>query len=282
MIQQVNFFITKIFDVILYPFGFLGDFWAILFLSVLISLIVLVIFKYISSPTRIKDTKNKIKSSILAIRLYKDFWRVITGSFLKSLFYTMKYFMLNIGPVLIIIPILFPIFVQMDIRYGMRPFEPDDIFVFKVRLNSDLKDIKIRLLDSDHFKPVMNPVFINAYEDDERTIPIREVNWKLKCLKPDRTDIRVQVNRQVISKNLVIGKNPGSLSNKKMGKSSVGHFIYPAEKLIENAGPVDTLYLQYPAKSVSLLGLKAHWLIYHLILVIIIVLALRKRFGVEF
>ena len=282
MIQQVNFFITNIFDVILYPFRFVGDSWAILFLSILISLIVLVIFKYISSPTRIKDTKNKIKSSILAIRLYKDFWRVITGSFFKSLFYTLKYFMLNIGPVLIIIPILFPIFVQMDIRYGMRPFEPDEIFVFKAKLNSDLKDIKIRLLDSDHIKPVMNPVFINAYEDDERTRPIREVNWKLKTIKNGITDIQLKVNDRIITKNLVIGKYHGALSNKKLRKSSIDHFIYPAEKLIKNAGPVDTLYLQYPAKSVSLLGLKTHWLIYHLILVIIIVLALRKRFGVEF
>jgi hypothetical protein len=282
MIQKFNYAFTKIFDAILFPFGFLGDFWALLFLSILLSLIVLVIFKYVSSPSRIKDTKNKIKANILAIRLYKDFWRVIAGSFVKSLFYTLKYFMLNIGPVLIIIPILFPIFVQMDIRYGMRSFKTDEIFVFKTQLESDLTDVNIQLLDSDYFKSVMNPVFINAYRDEERARPIREVNWKLKCLKPGRTEIRVRINQQVVSKNLEIGNNTVALSNRRLAKSSLDHFIYPAEKLIENPGPVHTLSLRYPAKSISLLGLKIHWLIVHLILVIIIVLGLRKRFGVEF
>lgn len=282
MIQKFNYALTKIFDVILYPFGLLGDFWALLFLSILLSLIVLVIFKYISSPSRIKDTKNKIKSSILAIRLYKDFWKVIAGSFVKSLFYTLKYFMLNIGPVLIIIPILFPIFVQMDIRYGMRPFKADDIFVFKAQLDSELTDVNIQLLDSDHFQPVMNPVFINAYIDEERSRPIREVNWKLKCLKPGRSEIRIRINEQVIFKKLEIGEKTVALSNRKLARSALDHFIYPAEELIINPGPVHTLSLRYPAKSISLLGLKIHWLILHLILVVVIVLALRKRFGVEF
>lgn len=282
MIQKFNYALTRIFDVILYPFGLLGDFWAILFLSILLSLIVLVIFKYVSSPSRIKDTKNKIKSSILAIRLYKDFWKVITGSFVKSLFYTLKYFMLNIGPVLIIIPILFPIFVQMDIRYGMRPFKADDVFVFKARLDSDLSDINIQLLNNDDFKPVMNPVFINAYRDEERTRPIHEVNWKLKCLKPGRTELRVRINQQVVVKNLEISGKTVALSNRKLAQSSWAHFLYPAEKCLKNPGPVHTLSLRYPSKSISMFGLKIHWLVLHLILVVVIVLALRKRFGVEF
>jgi hypothetical protein len=282
MIQKFNYALTKIFDVILYPFGFLGDFWALLFLSILLSLIVLVIFKYVSSPKRIKDTKNKIKSSILAIRLYKDFWKVIAGSFVKSLFYTLKYFMLNIGPVLIIIPILFPIFIQMDVRYGMRPFKANEVFVFKARLDSDLTGMNIRLLDSDHFEPVMNPIFINAYKDEERTQPIREVNWKLKCLKPGRSEIRVRINDQMVRKSLEVGEKTLALSNRKLARSSLDHFIYPVEALIENPGHVHTLSLRYPAKNISVLGLEINWLILHLILVVVIVLALRKRFGVEF
>jgi hypothetical protein len=282
MLQKINHAFTRFVDVILYPFGFLGDFWALLFLSILLALIVLIIFKYISSPSRIKDTKNKIKSSILAIRLYKDFWRVITGSFLKSLFYTLKYFMLNIGPVLIILPVLFPFFVQMDVRYGMRPLKPDEIFVLKAQFNSDLKDLNIRLLDSESFKPVMKPVFINAYLDEERTRPVREVNWKLKCLKPGQADIRIEINGKTVRKNLHIGGKTRALSNRKLARSSWAHFIYPAEKLIEEPGPVRALSLRYPGKSISVLGIRMHWLIIHLVLIVVFVLALRKRFGVEF
>ena len=96
MIQQLNTLISKLFTILLYPFGLLGEFWEILFLSILSSLVVLVAYKLVSSPRMITQTTNQIKSSILAIRLYKDFSSVIITSFLKSLYYTGKYFILNL------------------------------------------------------------------------------------------------------------------------------------------------------------------------------------------
>ena len=282
MIQAVNYSITKFFDFFLYPFRFLSDFWGILFLSILVSLVVLIIYKYVSSPQKIKQAKNQIKSSILGIRLYKDFWKVITGSFLRSLFYTLKYFILNFGPVLIIIPILFPLFVQMDVRYGMRPFKPGEVFAVKAAFNANVNDLKIDMLENKQFQPVMNPVFINAYRDENRTIPIREVNWKLKMTGEGTTDILIRVNDRVFDKSLVSGKYSGALSNKKFEKSSIEHFIYPVEKLLAGSQYLKSISIRYPSKSVSFLGIRTHWLVYHLILVLIIVLALRKRFGVEF
>lgn len=282
MIQTVNTTITRVFDILLIPFGLLGDFWELLFLSVLVSLIVLYVFRWISSPGKIKDAKNKIKSNILAIRLYKDFWKVITGSFFKSLFYTMKYFLLNFGPVLILLPFIFPIFVQMDIRYGMRPFHPNEVFSVKARFDANVYDLDITLLDNDHFIPVMKPVFINAYRDEDRTQPIRQVNWKLKALKTGQTDIRIRVNDQTIAKNLVIGDHQGALSNRKFRRSSIDHFIYPAERCFRASDHVESVILRYPHKNVSLLGIGIHWLVIHLVLVVVIVLGLRKRFGVEF
>jgi len=282
MIQTINYAITKIFDVFLYPFGFINDFWGILFLSVIVSFIVLIIFKYASSPKKIKDTKNKIKSSILAIRLYKDFWRVIASSFSKSLAYTFKYFFLNFGPILLIIPLLAPIFFQMDVRYGMRPFENNEIFVVKAKFNSNVFDLNIKLLASENFVPIMNPVFINAFEDEEKTIPIQEVNWKLKAVKTGVTNIQIKVNDNILKKELMIGKNKKALSNKKFRSSSIEHFLYPVESLLDESEYLESLTIHYPASSVSFMGTKIHWLIYHLILVLIIVLALRKKFGVEF
>lgn len=282
MLQTINYAITKIFDVILYPFGFINDFWGLLFLSIIVSFVVLIIFKYVSSPRKIKNAKNKIKSSILAIRLYKDFWRVIAGSFFKSLGYTFKYFFLNFGPILLIIPLLAPIFFQMDARYGMRPFKKDEIFVVKAKFNSNVFDLNIKMLKNKNFVPVMNPVFINAFEDDEKTIPIREVNWKLKTVTAGTTNIQIQVNDKILEKKLIIGRNKNALSNKKFRRSSLEHFLYPVEALLNGSKYLDSLNIHYPSRTISFMGIKAHWLVYHLILVVIIVLALRKKFGVEF
>jgi len=273
MVQKINCFITKIFNIILYPFKFVNDFWGILFLSILSSFIVLIIYKYVSSPKRIKEVKNKIKSNILAIRIYRDFWKVILSSFFKSLFYTLKYFILNFGPVLIIILILGPVFMQMEIRYGMRPLKVGESFVIKARFSSDINDLNIELLKNKDFKALMNPVFIRAK---------KEVNWKLKTVNKGFTEVEIKVNSKIYKKRLIVGDSKEALSRKKMAKSSIYHFIYPVEPLLAQKGSLEYIYVKYPSKLISFLGFKIHWIIYYLIFVTIIVLALKKRFGVEF
>ncbi|MCP4213958.1 MAG: hypothetical protein GY765_04835 [bacterium] len=282
MIQKVNYFFTRLFDVILYPFSFIPEFFGVLFLSALMSLVVLVLYKYLSSPSAIKDTKNQIKANILAIRLYKDFGKVIALSFFKSLFYTFKYFLLNFGPVLLIIPILFPTFAQMDVRYGMRPFQVGETINVKSAYAKDPIWMDVKLEESEHFKPVMNPIFINAFEDEEKTIPIREVNWKIKAEKEGVAAIALNVNGEIFKKQLVIGKYRGALSNQKYKASSWWHFFYPVETLLTGSDAPDHIYIRYPGKDINVLGMEINWLILNLILVLVLVLAFHKRFGVEF
>ena len=252
-------------------------------MSILMSFVVLVIYKYISSPTAITDTKDKIKANILAIRIYKDFWKVIVLSFIKSLFYTFKYFILNFGPVLVIIPILFPAFAQMDVRYGMRPFQVGEDFVIEAAFSQDPNELAVQLLENENFKPKMNPVYINAYEDlEEKTNPIRQVNWKVEALKDGVTSVKIQVGPEVFEKSLVIGNFRGALSKKKFLHSSFQHFFYPAETLLKDNRELESVYIKYPGRNVSILGFQIHWIVLNLLLVVIIVLAFRKRFGVEF
>ena len=286
MIQKINYFFTRVFDIILYPFGFINEFWGILFLSILMSFVVLVIYKYISSPRMIKETKNKIKANILAIRLYKDFGKIIISSFFKSVFYTFKYFILNFGPVLLIIPILFPAFVQMDVRYGMRPYQVGEEIVIKTEFSRNPNELEVQLLENGDFKPKMNPVFINAYKvynnNGDKEGPIKEVNWKTEATQEGIAKIEIKVNDKVFEKSLVIGDFRGALSNKKYKDSSFSHFIYPAEGLLPEADTLDNIYIQYPGENVSFAGIRTHWLVFNIILVVIIVLAFRKKFGVEF
>lgn len=282
MIQKINYFITKIFAAMLYPFSFINDFWGILFLSFVTSIFVLVVYKYLSSPRKIKQAKDKIKANILAIRLYKDFWKVIIGSFFKSLFYILKYFALNIGVIIIILPLLIPLFMQMDARYGSRPFRVGEEIIIKAAFFQDPNTLDVKLLESEHYKLKMNPVFINAFKDAEKQKPLQEVNWKVEAAAAGAAKIRVKINDKIFEKSLYIGKHKKALSQKKLSNSSLEHFIYPVEDLFPGGSALKYIYIDYPGKSVSFIGLRIHWIIYYLVLVLIIVLALRKRFGVEF
>jgi len=274
MAQSLNFLVTVFFDALLYPFRRLPPFWGILFLSILTALAVLLVYRYVSSPGKIKKAKNQIKANILAIRLYKDFWKIILASFFKSLGWTARYFALNFGPVLLLSPVLFLLFVQMDVRYGMRPFRPGEEIVLKARLQQRPEAVQPELLASPAFRPRMKPVFLTA---------LREADWRLSAEREGTSELRLRIRGNEYGKSLLIGRQQAALSNKKLARSSWAHFIYPVEKMLAPApGVLESLEIRYPPRYIPVLGLQTHWLFDYLLLVLVIVLALRKRFGVEF
>jgi len=286
MFHTINNLFTKFFDAVLTPFRLLGEFWEILFLSFVSSFIVLLVYKHASSPSKIREAKNRIKANILAIRLYKDFWQVILKSFFKSLYYTGKYFVLNFGPVLIILPLLLIPFFQMDVRYGMRSFNPGEEMVLKVSFRESPIDLNIKLLDSEYYTRVINPVFIASF--DQEGDPIREVNWKLRAKKRGNSEFNIRVGENTYRKNIAIGETGETLSGSRFFYPSPNFaqfwypFIYPVEEALSDNGVIREIWVSYPGKSISFLFIHTHWLVYYLVLVLIFVLAFRKRFGVEF
>ncbi len=282
MIHKINFFFTKVFNVILAPFNGVNDFWPVFIISVVLSFIILWILKYISFPNKIVEAKDKIKANIFAIRIYKDFWKVILSSFFKSLFHTMRYFVFNFAPFLIIIPLLSPVFSQMEARYGLRPFKTGEAIIVKAGMEEGFKNHKILLMENENFKKKMNPVFINAWKDEDKTIPVRVANWKLIAEKEGNTLLEIKIDDKIFRKSLVIGKYNGALSDRKYRDSNLNHFLYPIEELIEDNPVLRSISISYPGKLVNFLGIKMHWILWNLIIVVVVILAFRKKFGVEF
>jgi hypothetical protein len=167
----------------------------------------------------------------------------------------------------------------------MRPYHIGEEIVIKTEFSQDPNELEVQLLDNGYFKPKMNPVFINSYKKlEERKDPIQEVNWKVEAAQEGVAKIEIKVNDKVFEKSLVIGIGDfrGALSNKKYKDSSLGHFIYPAEGLLSESDKLKNIYIQYPDKSVSFAGIRTQWWVFNIVLVVIIVLAFRKKFGVEF
>jgi len=92
----------------------------------------------------------------------------------------------------------------------------------------------------------------------------------------------MRIDGATVSKDLVIGKGLLALSNRKMAASGWEHFIYPAEKPLAPQTPVRSISVRYPARTISFLGFRTHWLVCYVILTMLIALALKNRFGVEF
>lgn len=269
---SLNFFLTRLCDAIFDPIDRLSPFWGILILSAATSLVVLLGYRWLSSPQKIKRTKNQIKAHILAIRLYRDFWKVIVASFFKSLFHTLKYFALNLLPLLLLFPVLFLIFVQMDIRYGMRPFRPGERFAVKAKWEGRNGPAAVELEPGPLYRRVMSPVVVRA---------LHEVNWKLEAARNGVGSIAIH-GEPAILKSLAVGGGTFALSNRRLKSPSGLFFLYPAERPLPAASGWRSIAIEYPSRRIRFLRISAHWLVYYLVLVFLMVLVLRKRFGVEF
>ncbi len=273
---KFNLLITKIFDIILYPFGFINPFWGVFFLSFVSSIVVLIIYSKVSNPDRIKDAKEKIKGNILAIRIYRDHWKVLIISFLKSLLYTLKYFLLNFGPILFILPILFFVFAQMEMRYGYRPLKQGEQTIVKIKFKDsiDINNLDIKIKENSPLK-IELPVFIDA---------LNEIDYKMKTVSDKTGLLKIKINDKLYKKRISIDTKNRSkaLGIKKYFVSSWGTFLYPSE--YENVPDSDIIKIsvKYPDYKINFLGTHWHWLIHYLLWTLIIVLALKNRFGVEF
>jgi len=280
--------------IIYFPAKFL-PLWGQLLYAVFIStLIALGIYKLVSSPQRITHTKNLIKGAILEMRLFRDNARVMVLAFLKAIFQTGKYFLLNIFPVIVIFPLLLPLLAQLDTRLSNRPLKVGEIFLVELKLSKSLQDCQVELMPSKYYRPLINPV--NVFSRNE-------VNWKLQALQVGRSDLKVKVNGRVYSKEICI-EQEGIISAHKFQPDLYNHRLYPLQgnlaTILSNFffrfvplfypvsgvfpadGDVLALSIDYPIRNFCFLFLCWHWMLSYLVLVIILALILKKRFGVDF
>lgn len=275
MAQGFFAWLTRIGDLLLgwIPRGW--DLVPLLLISVLAGLVVLYIYRGISSPSQIKRSKDQVKAHILAIRLYKDEWRVIVRSFFFSLVSTARYFAFNMIPLLILLPLLAPLFAQLEARYGLSAVDPGQVVEVKCTFNEGLEALDPVLIQEDWFKPAMSPVFVYA---------LNEAHWQIEITQPGHHVLRIQTSQGTADKSLRSGEEVPrwALSPRRHQGGLLDGLLYPVEKALPADGVFEAIAVHYPGRTFHLAGYHVHWIWVHLLVVLLVVLILKKRFGIEF
>jgi hypothetical protein len=275
MIQTLFTWLTRGADFLLSWIPRSLDLLALVLISILAGLAVLYIYRGISSPASIKKSKDQVKAHILAIRLYKDEWRVIVKSFILSLLATARYFAFNMIPLLILLPLLAPLFAQLEIRYGLDPVSPGRVVEIKAAFEDDLDVLEPVLVAADWYRPAMAPVYVYARQ---------EVHWQIELLKPGHHQLKIQTRRGFVEKTLRSGEIDGrlALSSRRHRGGILDGLLYPAESPLPSAAAAMWVEVVYPGRTFPLAGLDVHWIWVHLLVVLLVVLLFKKRFGIEF
>lgn len=188
MVYWFSQVITKLFDVIVAPFGD-NRMAALSVISLVTGVALIFLFKATSDQKRIKDTRDKFKARILEMRIYQDDIVLIHKALFKALATNLVYLRVSLKPILVLIAFVFLIFVQLDERYGRRHLHTGEKSLFTVTLEEGLDpmDVAFDLAAGDGVAIDSPPVRAGAD---------RQISWRVRVTDPGTHDLTVQVYDQ--------------------------------------------------------------------------------------
>jgi len=267
--------LTKVFDVLLLPFSSLPPFVGLAWISLLTGIGMLMVYRYISNQDQIKRTKDLIKAHFLEIRFFKDDMMVTLIAQKDILVNNFKYMGLALKPMVFMLPPVILILVQLEVRYGVRPFRPGDVAVVSARLTSSPMDQPdISLTASDGIE-VQTPAVRIADSD------LNEVSWRIGITQPGRHDLQIQVGDETYQKAIYALDKTAAMAKEIRKKSILESIFQPVERPLASSGPIQSISVQYPSAEIFFFHWNVNWLVGFFILSIIFGFAMKGTFKVE-
>lgn len=266
--------ITLIFSLILYPFQELPPIVGLAFLALVTAVFALLVYKNISNQVQIKLRKKRIIGHFLGIYLSRDELGSIIREFIKVLGGIFHYLAYVLPPLLVIIIPVLLLCVQIQIRYGHDNLRPGDQVNVTLELAPEVNimqtDIK---LEASGGVSLVSPVL--------RIRPLREACWRVEIREPGDHTLTFKVGETTITKNLRAINKIDRIYPVTEQSSFFFILSAPGAKSIPNGSPIITARINYPEREIGVLGLKLHWTIIFLVLVLAFGLILKKPLGVD-
>lgn len=245
---------TTLFDILLAPFLFLGDAWALILISGLFGILALIAFKYISYQKGIKSAKDKIKAHLIEIRIYQDDLGIVAKAFWKVMARNLQYLTYNFGPfVPLSIPFAF-LLAQLVVRFAFAPvpveeqmagFHPGQGTVIKVEMASG-NEGRVRELSIEY------PAGIRV-ESPLATSPTQGLAWQeVVATAAGQHEIVLQLpdgTRE--TKLLVAGDEPTSSMQPERGRGFLAWLLWPAESNLASDSPFSRVSFAYPDRDLG-------------------------------
>ena len=224
----------------------------VVLLSLVISLLMVVVFRYTSDQKAIRVAKDHLKAHLLAVRLFQDQLPVVLSSYGRILISTGRYLRLAFKPLLFVILPLTLLIVQLDRYLGWTPLVPGRAFLVKVRTGNVVILDDVSLLLPPEMAITAPAVHVPADN---------EVLWRVVAEKEGRYNVTVAAAGQDFSKEVVVS------SSRLLRVSSIrlqGHFwermFTSGEPAIPAKGPIRAVEVKYPSRNIRFAGLEWNWI----------------------
>jgi hypothetical protein len=269
-----NSALTSLFDLLLSSFQSLHPFWSLLILSLPTAILILFIFRYTSNQNGIKETKSKIRAHLLEIRIYNDDLWILLSAQKKILIYTLKYLKYIPKPMFFIILPLAIILIQLDGWFGNRPLKPGESAIISLKI-------------SDHNADYIKNINIEAEKGlVVETLPLRlsnekEINWRVRANEVGEHNLIFDISGDKFRKSVIVSNGEFRRVSPMVASSLWDTFLNPGEKPVANS-IVKKIEVDYPSRTIDILGWEFHWLLVFFVLTMIFGFGLKGLLRVDF
>ncbi|RJP74340.1 MAG: hypothetical protein C4532_02705 [Candidatus Abyssobacteria bacterium SURF_17] len=271
--QLINTIITAFFDLILSPFSGLSPIWGLLVVSVLTGIVMVIIFKYTSNQSAIRETKDKISAYFMEIRLFKDDLGLMLDAQRRILRTNLRYMKYSVMPMLVMIVPVILILAQLGIRYANRPLRVGESALVKLKLAQDAPDdLPVSVETSDGIR-LETPLFRMPGEG--------AVEFRIGVAEEGEHKLLIHVGDETVRESIIATRQVRRVYPSRTQASFSAALLAPGQEPLPENSALDELQLELPPQTLTVFGIHVNWLVFFFIASIAAGYSLKGVFRVQ-
>jgi len=239
--------------------------------SVVVGLLLMLAFKYVSFQERIEAVKDRMTACVLGVWLYRDQPRMILRSQVAAFVHGLHYLGLSLIPLAIMALPMVLVLAQMNAYYAHVPIAPGHETIVTLTY-SDERPI-------DRMDARMNAPEGARVTAVSRAPHLRQVSWKVTADAPGIHPLTIAADGMELTKQLSVGREVIRVEPDRLTASLWSQLLYPSEPAFSADVKVASIHVAYPERDLWLIW-EMHWLIYCFVVMLIGILAFRGPLGV--
>jgi hypothetical protein len=272
--NAISKIITTIFDVLLVPISGTHHTLGLVWLSLLTGAGMAFVFKVTSDGRAVRRSKDRFKSYILEMRIYRDDLGTVLGAFFRALWSNVLYLGSILKPLLVLVIPVVIVFLQLDERYARSHLDPGSSTLVTVRLAEGLDPRALDASITPGSGAVVDapPVLISE---------TREIAWRMRINSTGTPTAVLSVAGTKYALPVVAEPSYRMIGHRRSKAKFFEPLVHPALPAIPGGSPIESVRVQYPSASYPLLFWDVHWIVIFIVYSLIAAIAIKLIFGFE-
>ncbi|MBU0678183.1 MAG: hypothetical protein KJ626_08685 [Verrucomicrobia bacterium] len=263
-------------DALIYPFRTVSPWPALLASSLAFAAFSLFAFKYFSNQEKLRRAKSRLIAHILEIQLFKDDLWSIFATFGRILLAVCSYMKETLKPLLVLIIPMLLFLIQMSGWFEHAPLHAGSASRIELKLEEGWLSSgnTLHLRSSDGIEVESTP-FI--FPEDNEMI------WRFTSAKGAHAEwLDIQTGDETARKKVVFGSRLTKIFPTSAQRAFWKSLMNPDEVLLPAEMPLESVSIAYPERTITLLGMKMHWIVALFIVSLLFGLILKYPMRVDF